>query len=171
MRTTLCAWSFTLLFAPQPAAQAPQSAYYWFTLDEQTISRIVPSYAGRWFGGNNEIHASVVNLKDSSVLRSLFDAREPIGFAGKTSSRVKKTLVIERAKYSHLQLDNWRARIAQKAVGAHDFGAIGIRAKENRVRVVVDKPQTIPGIRRMVESLAVPDDAFVIVVLGKPVYR
>ena len=171
MRTARCIWSIAFLVASQLPAQTPKSAYYWFTLDEQAISRAVPGYAGRWFAGNNEIHASLVKLSDSSRLRSLFDSREPIGFAGDAGSRSKQSLIIEKAKYSHIQLEGWRARIAWKAVGAKDWGGIGIRPNENRVRVVVVKPQTIPDVRRIVKSLGVPDDAFVIVVLGKPVYR
>jgi len=155
-----------VLLAPRLPAQTPKSSYYcWFTLSSETIVDVVPSYAACWFDKKREIHASLVNLSDSSRLRALLDSLEPIGFAGDPRWRPKKIIIIEKARYTYTQLDDWRRKIARKAVGAKDFGGVGIRPNENRIRVVVLKGETIEKVRRIVKSLGIPDDAVVIVIL------
>lgn len=172
MRIASSFWSVALFFAPHVSAQTPKPNYYrWDSVTNKSIVDVVPTYAGRWFDRNRALHASLVDMRDSSWLRALLESLETVGAAGNAKRRPKDVIIMEKGKYSYTQLDHWRSQIARKSIGAQDYGGIGVRDSENRIRVVVLRRETIEKVRGLVKSLRIPDDAVVVVVSGGPAYH
>jgi hypothetical protein len=160
MRTTRCIWGLALFLAPQLAAQTPQNRYY-LTRNDPTLRLIdaVPSYSARWFDREGEFHASLVNLRDSSRLRVLIDSIEPNRFAGEPRPHPSKGIIIEKARYSYVQLFNWKCELGKASIGVIGFQGIGVSGRTDQVRMGVTKPEAVEKVRRIVKSLKIPLNA------------
>jgi hypothetical protein len=116
----------------------------------------VPSYGGMWVGPGNYLHGSLTNLGDSSKLRAVLVeyASDP-----RRSSLQHRGIVIEKARYSYVQLTEWERKIENSAPA---LTGIGVDEQTNRLAIGVETVAAIEQTRKIIARLGIPLDAVAI---------
>jgi hypothetical protein len=129
----------------------------------------VPSYAGLWIDSAGNLHALIVDLRDSARLRSRVEPMiATITQSGEMArANHSRHVIIEKATFDMRQLLAWKRQFFFAVKEMPSFSGIGISQRHNVVAVSFDDQGDVERIRTQLARLGVPKNAVRVELKGK----
>jgi hypothetical protein len=133
-----------------------------------SIAQQVPGFAGLSLDSSNTVATIYLSRQENegaardaaaAMLRDLLSAN-PRRFRGALPA-----LRVQLTRFDFVELGNWRERIER--MSDPDITSFGISEPINRIKVRVGDPAAIGRVTSRLESLGIPDSAFVVEIRGR----
>jgi hypothetical protein len=120
----------------------------------------VPSYGGMSVSPGGYLHGLLTNLDDSTKLRAILTqiVSKP-GWSRFQHAEPGYGIVMEKARYSYVQLTEWERKIENSAPA---LTGIGVDEQTNRLAIGVETVAAIEQTRKIIARLGIPLDAVAI---------
>ena len=123
------------------------------------LARAVPGFGGDWFDPEGNLHAYLLDLRDSAKLRK--ELQPTVDGEARYHNGVTPRIVFDQGKYDFRQLLMWRSALCgfPRVDGAQ---SLSISHQQNRVRIGVLNRKAIPAVKQLARQAQVPEDALII---------